>query len=285
MSGDWDETELGGSVEWLTMLEAANCLAASRSLTARAAKESILDLMADGQLHLRCQKHFEERDVGPINWWHRGKQALVVPKGSDTSVASHRPPPSAKRFRPTTMAPSYWLQRDGWSIDQARVDWLSSSVVATKPSVADGTRERTSPIRHLRRAANGIEIMRDPMLFPLTPSELVSRRPLHRTEVEAQPEPCEQLKMDGPAIAPEVPERRKGGRTPSEDWNEWIAELTLYIHESGYDQSLSKEKQYAIIRDRLHKRNLESPGYAKVEKALGAVKRRWIEYKEKEAEA
>lgn len=285
MLGGWtedhwdDDEEAEASAEWLTMLQAVDLLATARSLTNPAAKESLLELVADGQLKLRCQRSLLEPDVGLISWRHRLQRrrgySKTLSKAHSTarskgSIAAQRQmsPPTFMSFRPQTLARTYWLQRDGWSIDRSRVDWVSNMIVATKLLEIGDKSDGEAQICLMRRAADGIEIFRDLAFFPLSAAELALR-----TDQLAQKE-----LVDQQAQLEKTKKRRGGGRDPSEEWNEWIAELTIFIHEIGFNPRGGKEKNYSLIRDRLLARGLKSPPYSKVEKAIGAIRRRWLEY-------
>lgn len=280
---DWDDEEAEASAEWLTMLRAVDLLATARSLTNPSAKESVLELLADGQLKLRCQRSLQEPDVGPINWQYRSKVRVADSQGS---IAARRemPPPSVKRFRPRTLARTYWLQRDGWLIDRSRVDWVSSTIVATKPLKIGDKSDGDAQTRRLRRAANGVEILRDLALFPLSAAELASRTVQPLTNMIAGSDQLEKIELEDINTPLKTIKKRGGGREPSEDWNDWIAELTIFVHDTGFDPRIGNEKNYSLIRDRLHERGLESPPYSKVQKALGAIRRRWIDYFDKKSD-
>ena len=68
--------------------------------------------------------------------------------------------------------------------------------------------------------------------------------------------------------------RKSGGRPQSAAWPQWIAELSLYIHENGYPLGEGAQGQEAIINavaDRLAERGLPCPSRSTVQAAVQAL--------------
>lgn len=278
MFDELDEDQTVEPAKWLTMLEAADLYAAARDLDGLTAKDNILDLIADGRFKLRCQQAFEETDKGPIKWGYRGKRKFVIGSDSPASASQDKPPPTQKRFRPRALGAGYWLRRDGWEIDQSRTDWLSSTIVATQKTKAGNKTIPGSTLQPLRRAANGVEIMRDPDIFPALADEITPSDQEPKIETGSGTGMELELSKQDLTNKSVVKKKRGGGRQPSDDWNDWIAELTLHFHIAGFDLNTSVPSLYASIQDKLREQDKESPPLSKVEKALGVVKRRWVDY-------
>lgn len=190
MNDGWEDNEEEGEDEpkqWLSMQDAVDLLAVANSLSRAAAKDSILDLISDARLKLRCQRRFNPPDVNNIVWRPPSKWVLVPRSYTEkekTAFAkssrerrSQQIPPIEKRFQPRSLPADYWQKRDGWNIEASKIDWVSSSVVGVKSVQAGGNPSaNTSSNGVICRAANGVEIMRDLAIFPLTPSEQMQAR-------------------------------------------------------------------------------------------------------------
>jgi hypothetical protein len=75
-----------------------------------------------------------------------------------------------------------------------------------------------------------------------------------------------------PSVAHELSAKR--GRPLSELWPEWVAELTLYLHENGTpagDRYQGTDELIATVADRLAKRGLQSPSRSTVQETVRAV--------------
>lgn len=274
MNDGWEDDEEQGEDEpkqWLSMQDAVDLLAAANSLSRAAAKDSILDLLSDGRLQLRCQSHFNPNDVDNVVW--NSSKWVLVPRSctSEEKAAliksarerrSQEPPPIEKRFRPQHLPADYWQKRDGWNIDASKIDWVSGALVGVKSVKAGKSSDRA-----LCRAANGVEIMRDLAIFPLSSAEQTHDVRAAGENSVIDEEPINYFKN--------IRKTTKGRkRLPA--WDAWIAEVAVYIEENEMNFDLGAEKFHQFINERIFTRDSEQEllDFSTVQSAISAIRNR-----------
>ncbi len=90
----------------------------------------------------------------------------------------------------------------------------------------------------------------------------------HRADLD------EMLGFASHAAKPTVATSEAGGRPMSTLWPEWVAELTMLIHDEGIPDSPKVEELINRVADRLAKRDLDAPSRTTVQDTARAVLRR-----------
>lgn len=259
MAEDWDDDVETAPAQWLTLIEAMDVLVTTHSLSTAAAKDSILDLIADGRLKLRCQKAFEEADDGPINLGYRGKVRVRLPVSDKKSPAQTNTSHRSKLGRPKGLPHSYWLRSEGWAIEPARVDWPSGTLIGVRRCDQQRDSLEIARSQMIRRVASEVEILRDASIFPM---------------------PHQDVKTSEVQLA-EAPIFRKTrvGRKKSDLWSVWFAEVIIDVELNKLDLTISAQDYHDLICLRISQRdrNQECLEYEAVAKTLSAIRNRWRE--------
>jgi hypothetical protein len=89
------------------------------------------------------------------------------------------------------------------------------------------------------------------------------------------------IRRMAPAAFPEARQieepRNTGGRSMSQHWPEWVAELVAHVHEVGIPEGVGTKGSDALIdavADRLASRELDAPSRSTVQDTVNAVLRR-----------
>lgn len=287
-NSDWDDDDS----EWLpdeslTLLQAVDTITSTTNVGYREAKASLLEMIADSRLELRCAQIREEADIGDVDW----KRSAKIKVHAGQKVRGFR----FDAKQPEVGMPlrqNFFGRNANWTIDQDRVGWETGILVATTPSDLSDRGKLGKTVLVTRRVALGLRVRKSGTLVagynPPVPLSITGENSTGADQT-ASVSPIMVFSAAGNsnvtdgvrnASAPSALPPNKPGRKRDTSWDDWIAEVVVYTQIKDLDPDISVKAFHKIITERLHERNRESPDQGTIEKAFSAIKKRWRQAKE-----
>lgn len=217
-------TQVGDS-EWITPREAVNQLSHVAGSDA-AAKTLIADNIFDGEISITAKWMALGADLGPISTQCPQVSATLIGPYHAREVTLDR---DTKMF----LGPAFWRDSHDWQSDVARWDWGGAIFVVSKPPPKKTIRSTRTPelVYGTRHTAGGLMLAAD-----------------HIASIAGR--------LAGTPVKPKKP-RGNGGRTRSEHWIEWTAELVQLERDGELQDSMSATALCEALNKRLTARGME----------------------------